>query len=644
MRLVALAPLAATWATPARAAATDVTISTSRSAPSPRIHAPSAFSARPGTSLVYAVPATGDAPLTFSAQGLPAGLSLEASSGIFSGTMPAAGDYPVTVTVRNSAGSASAMLTLVSGETLSITPPLGWNSYDSFGGTVTEEETLSAARALKTRLQPFGWSYVVVDYLWYDGEQDIDGSGRYLPSPARFPSARGATGFKPLADRVHAQGLQFGIHIMRGVPRKSVSARSPIAGSSYTAADAVRAGDACPWDSHMWGVRGDTPAGRAWYDALFAQYAEWGIDFVKVDDMVSGGNYHQDEVDAIRGAIDKSGRSIVLSLSPGPMQTRDAPNLNTNANMWRMVNDFWDTRGLSSLDDEFAAAGSWQAVQGLTVGHWPDADMLPLGYLGPRCPVHGAGPTALSHNQQVLVMTLWSILPSPLMFGGNVPALATDSTGTFTSALLTNEEVLAINQDGLGARAKRLRQEGATEVWTRALSRGAVAVALINRAAQDAPMAISFTALGVSGTNVLRDVWRREEVKGATTELSATVPHESALLFTISPPRSPDAGADGDDDGGDAQSPGDGGRADRSDATGEPGDQSDADGGASDGGANGGCRASTASGAPMSLAVLVAMLPLHIAARRRRRRPGAHRADERHAPQVSRRARQRSSN
>ena len=624
--LAVSAVLAGAWARPGLAAATDMTISMEQPPAAPRIHTSAAVSARPGSRWVYRVPATGQAPLDFSAQGLPPGLSLTASSGILSGTMPVAGSYPVVITVSNSSGSARATLTLVSGDTLSLTPAMGWNSYDSFGGSVNEQETMDAAAALKATLQPFGWSYVVVDYLWYDGEQLIDANGRYLPSTSRFPSATGTQGFKPLADRVHALGLQFGIHIMRGIPRKSVAARSPILGSSYTAADAANTADACPWDSHMWGVRGGTPAGQAWYDSIFAQYADWGVDFIKVDDMVSGGNYHQEEVDAIRRAIDKTGRSIVLSLSPGPMQTRDAANLNANANMWRMVNDFWDTNGLSNLNDEFDTAANWQAVQGLDVGHWPDADMLPLGYLGPRCPVHGAGPSALSHNQQVLVMTLWSILPSPLMFGGNVPKLGTDGTGPWATALLTNEEVLAVNQDGRGTRAKRLRRDGSTEVWTRALSGGRVAVALFNRATQDAVMTVPFGQLGVSGPQVVRDLWHRQEVTfAAAAELSATVPHESAVLFVLAPP-APDGGADG----GAEPAPGDGGagRADAGHASGAEDGGASADAGAvpGDGGVpqpiaglvTGGCDAPAAGGTSSLAWAALVVGALRTGVRRRR--------------------------
>jgi hypothetical protein len=516
-------------------ATSEISIATAPPPDAARLHGPTVVAGRPQSSFLYAIPATGRAPITFSATGLPAGLTLAASTGVISGTMPAAGSYPVTVTASNAAGNASVTLTLAAGDTLALTPPLGWNSYDSFGGGVTEQEVIAAAQAVKTHLQPFGWNYVVVDYLWYDPEQRIDANGRWLPSLNRFPSATGTLGLKPLADRVHAMGLLFGIHLMRGIPRKSVSARSPIAGSSYTAADAGNTSDACSWDSHMWGVRGDTAAGQAWYDSIFAQYAEWGVDFIKIDDMVSNGNYHKAEVEAVRKAIDKTGRSIVLSLSPGPMQTRDAASLNASANMWRMVNDFWDQNGLSSLNDEFDAANAWQATSGITPGHWPDADMLPLGYIGPRCPVHGAGPSALSHNLQVTVMTLWSILPSPLMFGGNVPALGTDATGPWTVALLTNEEMLAVVHDSLGARAKRVRKDGSTEVWARSLGGGRKAVALFNRGSREATITASFAELGVSGTQIVRDVWRRKDVGPATGSLSVIVPQQGALLFTLAP-------------------------------------------------------------------------------------------------------------
>jgi alpha-galactosidase len=528
----------------APAAQTTISISTTPPPASPRIQAPLVIAAFPATPLVFAVAATGQAPLSYSATGLPSRLSLASDTGIISGTMPAAGSYAVNVTVTNGAGSASATLTLVSGNTLCPTPPVGWNSYDSFGASIKESEVLDQAKALRSQLQPFGWNYVVIDYRWYEPELLIDSNGRYLPSPSKYPSATGSNGFKSLADKVHALGLGFGIHIMRGIPRKSYDANTPIANSTYKAKDAGNTSDPCPWDQHMWGVRGDTTAGQDWYNSILAQYAQWGVDFIKVDDMINNDTvtYHQAEVDALAKAIHGSGRSVVLSLSPGPMPTANAADLNVNANIWRMVNDFWDYNGLSTLADVFTAAGNWQGVTSLTAGHWPDGDMLPLGYLGPRNEWHASGQTTFTKNEQVTIMSLWSIIPSPLILGGNVASLSSDS---WTLALLTNEEVMAVNQDTSGTHGKRIAQQGSTEVWTRDLSGGRKAVALFNRGSQDATVSATFAQLGVTGTPVIRDVWNRADVTGMATGLSVTVPYSGALMYTLSPSGAGTGGATG---------------------------------------------------------------------------------------------------
>ena len=525
------------------AARAQTTIAISMTAPpaTPRLQAPFIVGVRPSMPLLFSIPATGTAPLTFSATGLPTGVSIAATTGIISGTAPAAGSYLIAVTVSNASGSASATYTFVSGNTVALTPPMGWNSYDSFGASVTEQEMIDEATAVKQYMQPFGWNTVVIDYRWYEPGLPIDANGRYLPATSKYPSATGSNGFKPLADKIHAIGLGFGIHIMRGVPRKSYDASSPIANSTYTAKDAGNNADPCPWDTHMWGVRGDTAAGQAWYDALFAQYASWGIDFVKIDDMLNNSTkaYHQAEADAIRRAIDKSGRAILLSFSPGPDDpswlASSSANLNTNANMWRIVDDFWDTNDgpLCDLNCAFTEIRTWGAVAGLTPGHWPDADMLPLGYLGPRKEWTGGNhQTNFSNNEQVTIMTLWSMLPSPLIFGGNPQRLSTDA---WTLALLTNEEVLAVSQDALGARGKRTAS-GSNEIWTRDLSGGRKAVAFINHGTTDATMSATFTSLGVTGTPAIRDLWHRADVTGMTTSLSASVPGSAALMYTLSPP------------------------------------------------------------------------------------------------------------
>ncbi|WP_437587272.1 putative Ig domain-containing protein [Sorangium sp. So ce1000] len=519
-------------------AQSEIDISMAEAPATPRLQGPFVYGAAPSSPFLFAIPATGRAPLEFSVSGLPAGLTLAPSTGIISGTTPAAGSYPVRVTVTNAAGTASATYTLQSGSTLALTPPMGWNSYDSFGASVTEQDMIEQGQAVRTYLQPYGWNTVVIDYRWYEPGQPIDANGRYVPAKDKHPSATGSNGFKSLADRIHAMGLGFGIHIMRGVPRKSYNANLPIAGSSYTTRDAGNPDDPCPWDEHMWGVRGDTPAGQAWYDALFQQYASWGVDFVKIDDMLNNSTrkYHQAEADAIHRAVEKTGRSIMLSFSPGPNDPSwliaSSGHLNGSANMWRVVNDFWDYNALTDLPGVLRAASTWQGVNGLTPGHWPDLDMLPLGYLGPRNEWHASGQTRFTKNEQVTIMSLWTMLPSPLMFGGNPARLGSDA---WTLALLTNEEVLAVNQDALGARGRRTTVNGG-ELWVRDLSGDRKAVAFFNHGDQDMTMSVSFSQLGVTGTPVIRDLWRRADVSGMSDALSANVPAGAALIYTLSPP------------------------------------------------------------------------------------------------------------
>jgi alpha-galactosidase len=564
---------------PAAVGAAQTTITISMAAPpaAPRLAPPFVVGAKPSSPFLFTIPATGQTPLTFTATGLPAGLTLASSSGTISGTAPVAGSYPIAIAVSNTLGNASATLTVVSGAMLRPTPPMGWNSYDSFGASITENEVVQQGQALQAQLQPFGWNTVVIDYRWYDSEDKIDTNGRYLPSLAKYPSATGTNGFKPLADKIHALGLAFGIHIMRGIPRQAVTANAPIANSTYHATDAANTSDACPWDTHMWGVQGATAAGQAWYDALFAQYAAWGLDFIKIDDMLNNSTkaYHQAEADAIRKAVDKTGRAIVISFSPGPDDPSWLPsavaNLDADADQWRVVDDFWDYNAITDLPGVFTAAGTWQAASGLAPGHWPDLDMLPLGYLGPRCEWHASGETTLTHNDQVTILSLWSIMPSPLIFGGNVQSLTTDTTtGPWTRALLTNEEVLAVNQDAAGTHGKRIAQSGTTEVWARDLSGARKAVALFNRGTADATVSVTFAQLGVAGTPAVRDLWNRADVAGMTTGLSAEVPYSGALMYLLSTPSAGGGGSGGSGGtigtggaGGTGGSPGTGGAGGR---------------------------------------------------------------------------------
>ncbi len=512
---------------------TDPTIAIETGRDVLQLHATAAYGNVPGTPLLLAVPATGQLPLTFTAASLPEGLTLDASSGIITGIAPA-GRTTIEVTAKNTSGTAGQKFDLVPGPVQ--TPPLGWNSYDGYGDSVTEDEMLANATAVSEKLKPHGWQYVVVDYRWYDpGAHDndpnarvgraltMDSNGRLLPSPNRFPSATGDAGFKPLADKIHGMGLRFGIHIMRGIPRIAVKQNLPILGTDFHAADAVDTSSVCPWCADMYGVRGETPAGQAYYDSLFKLYAGWGLDFVKVDDLSRP--YATNEVAAIRHAIDKCGRTIVFSTSPGPAPLDHAQHLKQNANLWRATDDFWDN--WSQLSAAMDVCGSWNGHGG--AGHWPDMDMLPIGRLsvGHR----SVGPDRKTHftkSEQLTLLTLWSVFPSPLMLGGDFT-----SADEWELALLGNDEVLAVNQDRLAEPATRLFNHKGLEAWRRTLADGRIAVALFNRTDDDTTVDATWADLNLQGPCKARDLWMKKDLGTVDQKVGMPISAHGAALLTL---------------------------------------------------------------------------------------------------------------
>ncbi len=327
------------------------------------------------------------------------------------------------------------------------TPPMGWNSWDCFGAAVNEEQTRACADYMAKNLKPFGWEYVIVDIQWYEPQAggwdyrkdalvELDKSGRLMPAANRFPSAANGKGFKPLADYVHSLGLKFGLHIMRGIPKQAVRENLPILGTNLRAQDIADTSSLCPWNGDMCGVDTTKPGAQEYYDSIYKQMAQWKVDFIKVDDLSAP--YHKGEIEAIRKAIDKCGRKIVFSTSPGETPLADGTHIEKNANMWRMSNDFWDA--WPQLKDQFARCHNWTPFRG--EGHWPDADMLPLGAI--RQP---NGWTNFTKDEQVTHMTLWCIARSPLFFGGYLP-----KNDKFTLSLITNPEVLAVNQKSQNSR------------------------------------------------------------------------------------------------------------------------------------------------------------------------------------------------
>ena len=337
-----------------------------------------------------------------------------------------------------------------------VTPPMGWNSYDYYDTTVDEKAVKANADYMAEHLAGCGWEYIVIDIEWYAHEAgsqrqkyqyipfwevEMDEYSRLLPDPERFPSSKNGAGFKPLADYIHDKGLKFGIHIMRGIPRQAAAAHSRILGSDMLACDIADPSSICFWNPDMYGVRPYLEGSQAYYDSIMQLYSEWGVDFIKVDDicrmdMPSA----RAEIIMLRKAIQKSGREIVLSLSPGPAKIEESWLYEKYANMWRITDDFWDKWDL--LLNMFERCELWQ--KHVSCGCWPDCDMLPLGRIGAAFGHEHT--TNLTYNEQVTMMTLWSVFRSPMMLGCELTKLDDE-----TLKLITNKDVIHIITDSIDA-------------------------------------------------------------------------------------------------------------------------------------------------------------------------------------------------
>ncbi len=435
---------------------------------------------------------------------------------------------------------ATSQSASISSAPLAQTPPMGWNSWDAYGTTVNEEQVKANARWLADHLKPSGWQYVVVDMEWFvlnpspegnstKSQFSLDEYGRYTPAVNRFPSAANGAGFKPLADYIHSLGLKFGIHILRGIPKLAVEKNLLIEGSSFRAGLAANAGETCPWNPDNFGTNPTQPAAQAYYDSIARLYAGWEVDLIKAD-CISSRPYKADDIRMLSTALRKTGRPIVLSLSPGAAPLEKVPEMREYAHMWRISDDVWDLWH-SKVDypqgvgDQFPRIAQW--AQYSQTGHWPDADMLPIGYLGPAPGWGTARWTRLSHDEQRTLLTLWSIFRSPLMIGGNLP-----SSDAWTTSLLSNGEVLAIDQDATSARPVLTPDK--VVAW---IAKGATAdlqyLALFNLTEQTTTLQYSWTELGLNGSGYkIRDLWEHRDL-GNATSLSVTVPAHGVALYGL---------------------------------------------------------------------------------------------------------------
>lgn len=409
-------------------------------------------------------------------------------------------------------------------------PPMGWNSWDSFAATINEDQARGNAAVMAKKLLPHGYDVFTVDIQWYEPgakgfeyrvgvELAMDANGRLLPAPNRFPSAAGGKGFKPLADHIHALGLKFGIHLMRGVPRLAADRNLPILGTSHRCGDIADRVNICPWNSDMYGVDMTRPGAQAYYDSVFRLIASWDVDFVKVDDLSRPYHRNEPEIEAVRRAIDASGRPMMLSLSPGETPLTAAGHVSDHANMWRVSDDFWDEWPL--LLSQFTRLANW--APHVRPGAWPDADMLPLGLLA-----MGERRTRFTPDEQRTLMTLWAIARSPLIMGGDLRAL-----DDATLALLTNDELIAVDQHSTASR--QIVRDGARVVWaSRDQRTGDTNLALFNIGDTPAAIAVSRDELGLTQSARIRDLWTHADAGTLTDRFAATLPPHGAGLYRLS--------------------------------------------------------------------------------------------------------------
>lgn len=476
----------------------------------PRINGARVFGARPGHPFEFTIPTTGEEPITYSVIGLPAGLALDSKLGRITGTTPGGrGEYNVTITAINRLGRDSKRLTIKIGDQICLTPPMGWNSWNCFAAAVDESKVRAAAHAMvDSGLIEHGWTYINIDDTW---QGNRGGSFTAIQGNKKFPDMAG------LCDEIHGLGLKAGIY--------STPWRISYAG--YTGGSANNPDGT--------GTEPTTPANGIFYYKThkqwsfgkysFAandarQWSAWGFDYLKYD-------WHpiqMPQVQEVHDALEACGRDIVLSLSNrAPIEQGD--DWARLANCWRTTGDIVDT--WKSMTSNGFSQDPWSRFAG--PGHWNDPDMLVLGKVGWGPKLHA---TRLTPDEQYTHMTLWCLLSAPLLIGCDMTQL-----DEFTLNLLTNDEVLAVDQDPLGVQATRVSQRDGLEVWTKPLVDGTWAVGLFNRSGKSAEIPANFADLKLTGSQNVRDLWRQADLGSFEGRFSSSVASHGAILLRIGTPR-----------------------------------------------------------------------------------------------------------
>lgn len=489
-------------------AVTSAVILTPPAPATPRINGPDIFGARPGSPFLYSIPATGVRPMSFSVSGLPGGLKLDATTGRISGAVKTAGEYWVTLHAKNALGSADKSFRIVIGESISLTPPLGWNSWNCWGDKVDADKVLRSARALVAfGLDQHGWSYINIDDAW-QGER----GGRFhaiQPDSHRFPD------LKHLCDEIHGLGLKAGIYSTPWTAsyagRLGGSAENP-QGRRDTNANfnAPRNKNVLPF------AIGKYSFARA--DAR--QWAAWGIDYLKYD----WAPVTAAPAVAMRQDLRAAGRDIILSLSNNHEDNlfHEIAEVSRSAESWRTTGDIYDdwhrVKQIGFSQDKWAPFGG--------PGHWNDPDMLVIGQVGWGAP----HPTKLTPDEQYTHMSLWCLLAAPLLIGCDLEKL-----DDFTLSLLTNDEVLAVDQDSLGSSARCVVTNGNVRIYVKNLADGSRAVGLFNLDQENTRLTANWSDLKISGAQAVRDLWRQKDLGWFDSGFTTIINPHGVVLIRLTP-------------------------------------------------------------------------------------------------------------
>ena len=414
------------------------------------------------------------------------------------------------------------------------TAPMGWNSWDCYGAAVTEDTVRKNAEFMAKNLKQFGWEYITVDIQWSAPDAKnheyqpftelcMDEYSRLIPSEKRFPSAADGKGFAPLAEYVHSLGLKFGIHIMRGIPRQAVHRNTAVKGTNFTARQIAKTSSICAWNTDMYGVDPSKEGAREYYDSLFELYASWGVDFIKCDDICRELPHEESELIMLSEALRSCGREMVLSLSPGPALIEKAELYKQVSNMWRITDDFWDKWEL--LYDMFFRAEKWCIHTG--AGHFPDADMLPIGPI--LQDYDKANRTKFTKDEQVTMMTLWSIFRSPLIIGGEMTGF-----DEFTMSLLTNEGILKMHKNARHSHPVWRKEFDGIEhiLWTAMDSEGGQYAAVFNTGEKDSVIEIPLADMEIFKNAEITELWSGEKISGSD-RINAKLPGHGAKAYYI---------------------------------------------------------------------------------------------------------------